>query len=179
MKSTIKNAYERQIAADGSVTLSYRASRFGANHMGLGLIFLFLIFGAFVFFSLIGMILLIPFERYPSIHIPGAFIFGCVCTFWLTRRVLGGKTYTLVLTQQGMIFPRGSYGAMTYQLPYVEINGLGVTKMQASHNGVYSESCSVYAYTGGTEVKVTRDIPQSLAETFIQEINQHRAKVAA
>lgn len=78
-----------------------------------------------------------------------------------------------------MIFPRGSYGAMTYQLPYAEISGLGVNQMRASHNGVYSESCSVYAYTGGTEVKVTRDIPHSLAETFIQEIKQHRAKIAA
>jgi hypothetical protein len=180
MKSTIKNTYQRRVAADGTITLEYQApvisAHQGASLMGL----MVLAFGMLLLvMTIVGMFILNPLlSGHSDAHVIGGLIFAVITTVLLLRRVLA-RTYTLVLTPEGMIFPRFAYGPMTDQLPYADITSLSIQKKSATNNGQYMESCTVNAYAGGAEVKLTRDVPQSLADAILQEINQQLAKVAA
>ncbi|RZT11258.1 hypothetical protein SAMN05216319_0261 [Duganella sp. CF402] len=179
MKSTIKNTYQRRVAADGTITLAYRTHVFNAHHAGLIGLLVFAVIGLFCAMTSLSVLILSPVvSKQSTAGAIFSLIFGLTSTALITRHLLA-RTYTLVLTPEGMIFPRFAYGPMTSQLPYADIANLGFKKKTANHNGQYFETCHVYAYAGGTEVKLTRDIPQSLADAILQEINQQLARLAA
>lgn len=175
MQSTIKKNYERAVAPDGTVTLEYKGKRLNAHQVaasGMAQLVV-LIAGCYatfgIYYVLHGML--------GNVGDTISIVAGAVLTLYVLRKLFYARTYQLTLTRDGIIFPRSSYGASTGQLPYGDIDDLGVTTYSSSGQNGFYQSTNVYASAGGTEVKITRFIPQTLADAIIREINAKMGKV--
>jgi hypothetical protein len=168
MKSTVKRNYERSVSPDGTVTLAYKGSRLNAHQVaGSGLAQLIIIVAGIYTIFVFYMVLqgLGSFGFYLSV------VAGIVLTYFVLQKLFYSRVYQLQLTNEGLIFPKSSYGNSTKQLAYSDINELGVTNWSSSGKSGFYQSTNVYASSGGTEVKITRFIPQALADAIIREIH--------
>lgn len=163
MESSVKKSYERVVQSDGSVVIKYKGRRADAHQItnGLALLAVPLLFGAL-------MVMVAVFALTKSVE---AAVIGAVAfLFFVVRFIIARREYTLTLMREGVIFPRSSWGSATHQLRYEDISSVGVNRKSVSHNGQYVESCSVYAFAGGSEVQLTRFVTQSLASAISDEV---------
>lgn len=177
MKSTIKKTFDRTVMADGSVVLLYRGGRLSAHSVGKSAILaLPVLFGAgYLGFGIFYVLDLIA----PHSDVPGyiAFALTLAAVYLFFKKVFGSRLYKLTMTKEGLIFPKSSFGSATSQLPYTDIDNLGITTESSKHKGGFTQSCNVYAASGGTNVKITRFIPETLAEALVKEIQAEAAKM--
>lgn len=169
MKSSVKRNYQRTVGADGSVTLEYTAKRLNAHQVaGSGLFGVLILFaGVYWTVGLAGFLEPI----FGNFGVVIAVIIGLASTIYVIKTLLAGRKYKIILTRDGMIFPRSSYGSRTGQLAYGDIDQLGVASHSSTgKNGFYS-STNVYAASGGTEVNISRFVDQTLSDALIKEIN--------
>ena len=167
MKSTVKRTYDRDMSPDGTVTLAYKGSRLNAHQIaGSGLAQVIVLVGVSV-----GMMWLFNMLQRNFDFGLTFWICDAVVTYLVLSKFFYSRKYQLQLTNEGIIFPKSSYGSATAQLAYSDIEELGVTNWSSSGKNGFYQSTNVYASCGGTEVKITRFIPQTLADAIVREIN--------
>jgi len=159
------------------VVLSYRGGRLSAHSVGKSAILaLPVLFGAgYLGFGIFYVLNLVAPRSDVTGYIACALTFAAVYLFF--KKVFGSRMYKLTMTKEGLIFPKGSFGSATSQLPYTDIDNLGISMESSNHQGGFTQSCNVYAASGGTEVKITRFIPQTLAEALIKEIQAEASRM--
>jgi hypothetical protein len=177
LKSTIKKTFDRTVTADGSVVLSYKGGRLSAHSVGKSAILaLPVLFGAgYLGFGIFYVLDLMA----PRSDITG--YIACILTFagiyLFFKKVFGSRMYKLTMTKEGLIFPKSSFGSATSQLPYADIDNLGITTESSNHKAGFTQSCNIYAATGGTNVKITRFIPETLADALVKEIQSEASRL--
>ncbi|MGF6273407.1 hypothetical protein ABIB38_001781 [Massilia sp. UYP11] len=169
MKSSIKRTYDRKIGPDGSVTLEYKGKRLNAHQVaGSGMAGVAILVGGI--YWTVGLTSFLE----PILGRLGgtvAMVVGVASTLFVLKTLLFGRRFRIILTRDGIIFPRSSYGSWTGQLAYADIDQLGVASHSSSGKNGFHLSTNVYASSAGTEVNITRFIPQTLSEAIIKEIN--------
>lgn len=168
MKSTVKRTYDRNVLPDATIEIQYKGHRLNAHQIGAS--------GLAQFAVLVGVFIAMMniFNKVQRDFDFGIFFWICdaVVTYFILKTFFYSRRYRLLLSNEGIVFPRSSYGSFTGQLPYSEIDELGMTNWSSSGKNGFYQSTNVYASSGGTEVKITRFIPQTLAEALIREINE-------
>jgi len=168
MKSTVKRTYDRHVLPDGAIEIRYKGHRLNAHQIPAS--------GLAQFIVLVGVLIAMMniFNKVQKDFDFGIFFWICdaVVTYFLLKTFFYSRKYRLLLSNEGIVFPRSSYGSSTGQLPYAEIDELGITSWSSSGKNGFYQSTNVYASSGGTEVKITRFIPQTLAEAIMREINE-------
>lgn len=164
MKSSFKSAFEKKTNPDGSVELSFHESKFAAGQIGSGAA------GNALFF-----VLLIPscVVTSPVLKLPSE---GLGLLLWIAINIViwvfGWKWLTKAKGQITVV-PNEGLRFKGKQLPFADIKQLSVMTEQApdKHGNVHS-SAYVFATAHGQEVRITKNVPESLATTLVDEIRQ-------
>ena len=169
MKSSVKRTYDRTVSPDGAVTLEYKGSRLNAHQVaGSGVFGVALLVGGLYWTAYLANSFESSFGMFGVII---AVIIGLASTIYVFKILLGRRKYQIILTNEGIIFPRASYGSWTGQLAFSDIDQLGVSSHSSTGTKGFYSSANVYAASGGTEVNISRFIDQALADALIKEIN--------
>ena len=151
MKNTIKRDYERTVLEDGSIDLTFKASRFldaGTNTIVIG------IWGVVV-----TMLLMAISPKIKSVE--GFFFFLAV--------MAGGSIYTLISIVREMqvikIHPNKGIEFRGESLPFSDILNIGMTTRTNKSNG----PATLYVESNGKQVKVAQ-CKESLANALKNEI---------
>lgn len=153
MKNSFKKTYETQTMSDGSVEISFKASRFsGSGAMGVMILLLpvCLIGGGYLVQS---------FEKGTKGDAVMAVIV-CCAFFYGLMKLFGGKKKIVVKPNIGLMFSGKS-------LPFDDIKSFGVME-QISQQGL--KTAYLQAITGGTSVNVTGYTSSERAEAIGDEI---------
>jgi len=168
MESSFKKEYERQVMMDGSIQVTFRSKAVGAHaKSGFGALSLILFPVSCAITSPV------PYKMIAS-DANGAdkseallvWNFLAIAIWLGVLWIYNNRQSKLIIKpRQGVVF-----GAK--QLPYAEIDELG-TMTESTRNHPVG-TAYVYAKTNGREVKLTKYVPQALAEAILREITNGR-----